>query len=127
MLVYDAGALLAADRGDRRLWALHRESIRLGSLPYVPTPVLVQAYRDGARQVNLARLLKGCREVPLDGAAARVAGRLCGSARTSDVTDAVVAVLAADLSAALVTSDPDDLTHLLAHLDRGKQVELVVV
>lgn len=67
MLVYDAGALVAADRQGRKIWTLHYTSLRGGSFPVVPTPALVQVYRDGARQVNLARLLKGCHELPLDG------------------------------------------------------------
>jgi hypothetical protein len=126
-LVYDAGALVAADRQNRRIWTLHYASLEAGSLPVVPTPALVQVFRDGARQVNLARLLKGCRELPLDGALARRAGRLCGVASTADVTDAVVAVVAVDFAAALVTSDPGDLAHLLGHLRSGGRVEIVKV
>jgi hypothetical protein len=127
VLVYDAGALVAADRQSRRVWTLHYASLQAGSLPVVPTPALVQVFRDGARQVNLARLLKGCRELPLDGELARRAGRLCGAASMADVTDAVVAVVAADHAAAVVTSDPGDLAHLLGHLQRGGQVEIVTV
>jgi hypothetical protein len=87
---------------------------------------LVQVYRDGAWQTNLARLLDGCREVPLYGEIARRAGRLCGLAGRSDVTDAVVAVIAAEHAATVVTSDPDDLSHLLGHLRDGDRVEVVV-
>lgn len=127
MLVYDAGALVAADRQGRKIWTLHYTSLQGGSFPVVPTPALVQVYRDGTRQVNLARLLKGCQELPLDGELARRAGRLCGAAGTADVTDAVVAVVAADHAAAVVTSDPSDLTHLLGHLPNGRQVEVVAL
>lgn len=126
-VVYDAGALMAAGRQSRMVWTLHYASLQAGSLPVVPAPVLVQVFRDGARQVNLARLLKGCRELPLDGALARRAGRLCGDASTADVTDAVVAVVAAEHAAALVTSDPGDLQHLLGHLRHGDRVEVVRV
>src|SRR5262249_40137025 len=42
----------------------------------------------------------------------RAAGTLCGQAGTPDVIDAMVVVLAAQLDAAVVTSDPDDLADL---------------
>lgn len=37
-IVYDAGALIAADRGDRRLLALHDELLSAGVVPVVPGP-----------------------------------------------------------------------------------------
>lgn len=127
LVVYDAGALVAADRRDRGLWRLHDQLLERGALPLVPAPVLVQAWRNGSRQANLARLLKGVELLSLDGATARAAGRLCGAASTSDVTDAVVAVVACTAPTVLVTSDPDDLAHLLAHIAGGDLVDLVAV
>jgi predicted nucleic acid-binding protein len=57
-------------------------------------------------------VLKGCRTLDLDVLLAKLGGQLCGSAGTSDLTDAVVAVLAIRLRAGVVTSDPDDLVRL---------------
>lgn len=56
---------------------------------------------------------------------AREIGELLGQAGTSDPVDGAVAVLAARLAAAVATSDPDDLRHLLDRLgSRGKLVTL---
>ena len=40
---YDAGALIAAQRDDRRTWALHDELLANDVIPVVPAPVLAQA------------------------------------------------------------------------------------
>jgi hypothetical protein len=131
MLVYDVGALLAADAQNRRIWTLHYVSLQAGLLPVVPAVALAQIFRDGARQANLVRLLKGCRELPLDGELARRVGGLCETAGMDNTVDAietaVVAVVAADHAATVVTSDPGDLAHLLSHLHRGEQVDIVLV
>jgi len=66
----------------------------------VPAAVVAQAWRDGARQARLARLLKGCDVVPLDDASAREVGELLGRAGVSDPADGSVALLAAGLGAA---------------------------
>jgi hypothetical protein len=50
----------------------------------------------------------------MDEPIARVAGRLCGAAGTSDVIDASVVATAASQRSAIVTSDPTDLRPLLS-------------
>lgn len=112
LVVYDAGALLAAERGDERMRALHRRFLLHGSSPCVPAPVLSQAWRGGHRQVGLARVLKGCAVLPTDEGTARRAGELLGQSGTSDAVDAIVVVTALHLGAAVVTSDPKDLQQL---------------
>lgn len=111
MIVYDTGALVAGERSDRTLWALHDAVLRDGVSPLVPTTVLAQAWR-GGRQANLARLLKGCVVVPFDDPLARATGDLIGAAGTSDIVDASVVALAGGLDAAIVTADVRDLEHL---------------
>src|SRR6185295_5897265 len=44
-VVYDAGALVAADRNERRMWAEHRVRLELGLSIAVPAPVLAQVSR----------------------------------------------------------------------------------
>jgi hypothetical protein len=111
-VVYDAGALLAAERGDDRMRALHRRFLLHGQSPYVPAPVLSQAWRGDPRQVGLARVLKGCAVTPTDEDTARRAGVLLGQSGTSDAVDAIVVVTALNLHAVVVTSDPKDLRRL---------------
>ena len=56
-VTYDAGALIAANRNDRRMWALHAGFLALKTSPAGPTPVLAEAWRGGSRQASLARFL----------------------------------------------------------------------
>ncbi len=46
-VTYDAGALVAADRNDRRMWALHAGFLAEEVSPTVPAPVLAEAWRGG--------------------------------------------------------------------------------
>src|SRR5438552_12677619 len=101
-LVYDSGALIAAERGSADLLALQRWAHRTSGPPMVPAAVLGQVWRGTARQPRISRLLAGCLVVPLDAAAAREGGVLCGMAGTSDIVDAVVATLAARCDAGIV-------------------------
>jgi len=116
--VLDAGALIAFERNDRRVRRLVELAAEHGRPLYVPAGVVGQAWRDGSRQVRLARLLKSgvldVRDLDLDEACA--AGSLCGMTATADVIDASVALLARRHGAAVVTSDPDDLRRLDARL-----------
>ncbi|MGH3767158.1 MAG: hypothetical protein ACRDS0_22270 [Pseudonocardiaceae bacterium] len=118
-LTLDAGALIAIERGDRRLRILLDETDRAGWPIAVPVGPLAQVWRDGARQAALARFLNaadGVEIVEWDGATARAAGVLCGRTATSDVVDASVALCARERGHHVVTSDPGDFTVLDAQL-----------
>lgn len=119
--VYDAGMLVTVDKGDRRLLALHTALLRQRVVPRVPAGVVGQAWRHPRRQVQLARLLVGCEVVPLDDAAARAAGLLCGQAGTSDVIDASVVLLAGERGDIVITTDPGDLSRLVDQLPTGSR------
>ena len=108
---YDTGALIAAERSDRRMWALHRRSLERGNVPTVPSGVLAQGWRGGP-QAQMSRLLAGCRVEDLTAPRARSAGTACGVAGTSDVVDASVVVGAAARGDLIVTSDVGDLRRL---------------
>ncbi|MGH3982475.1 MAG: PIN domain-containing protein [Gammaproteobacteria bacterium] len=114
-LLYDTGALVAAERRHPMIWRLHDRANAAGIVPVVPVVVLARAWRGGP-QHNLSRLLRGCRILPDDEMAGRAAGRACAAAGTSDVVDALVVVTATQLAAPVVTSDPDDLAHLASSL-----------
>lgn len=111
MIIYDAGALVAAERRVRSLWSLHQAALRRDVSPLVPSGALAQVWRGGP-QPNLSRLLAGCTIAPLDESLARAAGALCGRARTNDVVDASVVVLARVMAGSIVTGDADDLRAL---------------
>ncbi len=58
-LVYDSGALIAADRDDRRMWALHSRALLRGVRPIVPAVALLRCgaksrrtWRDGLKDAR---------------------------------------------------------------------------
>lgn len=108
-IVYDAGALLAAERHDRRFGIIHKRALVASRHIIVPAPVLAQAWRGGTRQAGLARTLQGCVVLPTDEETARRAGVLLERSGTSDAVDAIVVATAHRLGALVVTSDPNDL------------------
>lgn len=109
---YDAGALIAAENNRPALWHLHREALARGDVCTVPTVVVAQVWRHGARQANVGRLLKGCHVEPLDQERARRAGELVGLAGVGDFVDAAVVLGAVTRGDAVVTSDPGDIAAL---------------
>ena len=110
-ITYDTGALVAAERGQRALWALHRRTLERGVRPTVPSGVLAQAWHGGP-QIDLSRLLKGCQIEPLDETRARTAGHACALAHTADVIDAAVVIGAIARGDLVVTSDRGDINRV---------------
>ncbi len=121
-VVYDTGVLVAADRNDRRIWAEHRARLEVGIVPVTTAPVIAQASRS-PQQAQLRRFLRGCEVVAFAADQAHQVGRLLASARTSDVVDAHVALVAADLGRTVVTSDPDDMRLLSAQLNEPLNIQ----
>jgi hypothetical protein len=123
-LVLDAGALIGIDRDDRRVAGLIELGRRAGASLLTAAPVVGQAWRGGARQAGLARHLAmvDVRAVGLP--EAKAAGELLAAAGTSDVVDAMLALVALPGDQVL-TSDPDDLRTLTGH--RGLPVTVVPV
>ena len=119
--ILDSGALVAIDRRDRRVGAMLRIYQQAGVPVLTSNAVVAQVWRNGARQANLARTLRGVRTEPIDDNCDKAVGSLLGAAGTSDVVDGHVALLAASGDAVL-TSDPDDLAHLLAVRNVGATI-----
>ena len=113
-IVLDAGALIALDRGDKRMIALLQRALVQGRAFRVPAGVVGQAWRDGRVQVTLARFLRSeeVEIIPLDEQLARSCGELCGASNSRDVVDASVVIIARERRDPIVTSDPNDLRRL---------------
>jgi hypothetical protein len=95
---------------------------RAGAALITAAPVVAQAWRGGARQARLARLLPmvdvrgtGLRE-------ARAAGELLAASGTSDAIDALI-VMVTSPGDQLLTSDPTDLHTLVTH----RAIQLTIV
>ena len=108
-VTYDTGALIAADRNDRRMWALHAGFLALEVSPTVPTPVLAEAWRGGSRQASLARFLALCTTESLTEEQAKAVGALAARADHDDILDVTVVEGAVRQHDAVVTSNP---THI---------------
>ena len=113
-LVYDTGALIAAESNDRRMWAIHARAMQRGVLPVVPAGCVVEAWR-GGRQPNLARLLDGCEIEALSPEQAKRAGTLRRTLSDAiSPIDATVAETGLRRGGAIVTSDRSDMERLAA-------------
>ena len=113
-VTYDTGALIAAERNDRRMWALHAAFLKEDVVPIVPALVLAQAWRGGARQASLSRLLAMCDVEALAEAQARRIGELAGKAAHDDIVDVAVVEGAARRGDAVVTSNESHIRRIAA-------------
>ena len=116
-LVLDSGGLPTLALQRARLDELRRRELWPAQVPIV---VLTEALTgDHRRDFHVNRLLRACQLRPTDEAQAREAARLrtaTGRAGTISAVDAVVAAFASTRPDVLVlTSDPEDLTALVAH------------
>lgn len=113
-VTFDTGALMAVERGSRRMIALLAEIQASGSRIAVPACVLAQAWRGGPRQARVARLLATpfVEIVPLDEISARAVGVVCARSGVRDVTEASVVLCARERGHAVVTSDFGDIRRI---------------
>ena len=121
-ITYDTGALIAADRAERRIWARHRALLALREGPTVPAPVVAQAWQ-GGRQALLARLLAGCDVEALDDGQARSVGSLAARAAITDIVDVCVVEGAMRRHDLVVSSDPGDLQAIAAAVNRRLEID----
>lgn len=123
-LIFDSGALIALERGDRAVGALLAAAAQDGVDAVTSSACVAQVWRDPARQARLARGLAGFSEHPLDAKEARRGGLLLAQTGLRDVVDAAVVMLARD-GDTILTSDPYDIEDLLAGADVQARVRTV--
>ncbi|HEY6175461.1 MAG TPA: hypothetical protein VIX73_13480 [Kofleriaceae bacterium] len=123
-VILDAGAFVAIERRDRRIEAmlrvLHEQRVPL----WTSAAVVAQVWRNGRKQVLLARILPAVGVRPLASGDDTRIGELLAVTRTNDVIDGHVALLADDADR-VVTSDPADLARLIEA--RGVDAKVVTV
>ena len=122
-ITFDAGGLIALDRGDRRVLVLLARATEHGMRITIPATALAQAIRSPARQVRLSRLIRQANTnlVALDGPDATATGLLLARSRTNDIVDAHVVICARRAEQVVVTSDAEDLRRI----DPGLQLVAV--
>lgn len=122
-VTYDSGALIAAERSERRMWARHRAFLATRVVPTVPAGTVAQTWRGGSRQAMLSRLLVGCDIEALDEDQARRVGPLAAKASATDIVDVSVVEGALRRVDMVITSDREDLQAIAAAAGRSLQVE----
>jgi predicted nucleic acid-binding protein len=107
----DTGALIALEAGGRRMAVLVEEALASHAKLAIPAGVLAQAWRGGAGQARIARLLRAsiAEVVPLDQRLALRVGARCAATGIPDVIDVSVALCARDRGHPVITSDPGDI------------------
>ena len=108
-VTYDTGALVAAERNNRQMWALHAGYLAEEVIPTVPAPVLAEAWRGGSRHASLSRLLRMCDTEPMSENLAKEVGVLAGKSGHDDIVDVSVVEGAVRRGDAVVTSN---VTHI---------------
>ena len=113
-ITFDAGGLIALDRGDRRIVVLLARARETSARVTIPATALAQAVRRPEQQVRLARLVRQPTTdvIALDRVDAANVGRLLAASGTSDIADAHVVICARRSGQRVVTSDPGDLRAL---------------
>ncbi len=117
-VVFDAGALIALQRRDKRMLALLAELVAGRQVGHVAAGVVAQVWRGEARQHDVAKVLRtrAVRIHALNDAVAFELGRLLATTGASDVVDAHVAALGLATGGVVLTSDPDDIRTIDAGL-----------
>ena len=117
-VTYDTGALIAAERDNRRMWALHAGYLAEEVIPAVPAPVLAEAWRGGPRQASLVRFLRMCGIEPMSEDLAKQTGVLAGKS-DHDIVEVAVVEGAIRRGDAVVTSN---VTHIQKVADAARAV-----
>ncbi len=103
-LVYGVGALRAAARGDRVMWALHRAALTYGIVPIVPVVVMAEAFRTEPRGDRIEALLAGADVEAFGADGARRVGDLAARSATADLVAVATSEAAARHNAAVVNT-----------------------
>jgi predicted nucleic acid-binding protein len=112
-VILDTGFLVAVDRCDLRAKTFLERAEQERRVLHTTEVVIAQAWREGARQAMLTRFLHGVTTHSLSNG--RLVGELLAKAKTSDVVDAHLALVAHQHGLNILTGDPADLK-LLAGL-----------
>jgi len=107
-LTYGAGAMAAANRGDRLMWALHRAALMFGVIPAMPAMACAEGWRQAGENAEATRhacewFAAGIEVESLTAASARLLGELGLSAGVHDPVAVAVVECAARRGHATVT------------------------
>lgn len=111
-MMLDAGVLIAVDRGVGQARDYLMTAARNGDVLHTTSPVAAQVWRDGSRQVRLARALSAMTLHPFEPGDIAQVGEALRRSGTADVVDAHLYVVAERIGHDILTSDVDDFASL---------------
>lgn len=111
-MILDAGVLIAIDRGTQTGRTLLTKVDRLAEPLHTTAAVAAQVWRDGSRQVRLARALSAMTLHPFEPGDIAQVGEALRRSGTADVVDAHLYVVAQRIGHDILTSDVDDFASL---------------
>ena len=108
-VTFDTGALIALERGEKRMRTVVLAAQHDGLEITVPSVVLIEWWRDAPRQRTI---LEGLTIEPTSGRLAKLAGMALGAVSGATAIDALVVASAAQRGDYIYTSDLEDLERL---------------
>ena len=117
-IILDSGAIIASERNDATLAAILKAARKDRTPILVPATVVAETWRGASTHARTAHLFGSVDGFPeLNEQTARRVGALLAISRTAEIVDGnVVAIAIALRPATIVTSDVNDITHLLQSL-----------
>jgi hypothetical protein len=114
-IILDSGAIIASERNDPTLAAILKAARKNRTPILVPATVVAETWRGPRTHARTAHLFGSVDVFPeLNEQSARQVGSLLAVSKTVEIVDGnVVAIAIALRPATIVTSDVDDVTHLL--------------
>ncbi|MXV87442.1 MAG: PIN domain-containing protein [Acidimicrobiales bacterium] len=111
-MILDAGVLIAIDRGTKTGRNLLTNVDRLAEPLHTTAPVAAQVWRNGSRQIRLARALGAMTVHPLAPGDVAQVGEALRRSGTADVVDAHLYLVAQRIGHDILTSDAADFASL---------------
>jgi predicted nucleic acid-binding protein len=112
-LTFDTGALIALERGDKRMRTIVKTARISGAVLIVPAPVVIEWWRGTRRHRHLqSSILEAVHVEPTTAELAKLAGEAIEATRGATPIDALVMASAAQREDLVYTSDFDDLDRL---------------
>jgi predicted nucleic acid-binding protein len=111
-LTFDTGALIALERGEKRMRTVSLAARASGALVTVPAPVIIEWWRNGPGQ---RAILEAVTVEQTTERLAKLAGEAIAAVPGATPIDALVVASAAQRGDVVYTSDFKDLDQLRAH------------
>lgn len=124
-LTFDTGALIGLERRRHAIRKVFATAIEHGVPIVVPTVVIAEWWRRGAREKERAEILRAVRIEALAVYIARLAGIAVGIVPGAGTIDAIVMASASLRGDIVYTSDPDDLVRLRDGVPEFAEIQIL--